>query len=145
MKSFYALLKELNIDEKHIAKPKTDLPLLFHYGRADMTVSFFGANISPNDVQETLYNFPELISQINSYTISANENINGDKELIISLEMQKSKTYDCNNLAKNENVFLKNSQIPIRILERQKRCLKMVIKLNYSYIISILVLLKIVM
>lgn len=41
MKSFYALLKELNIDEKHIAKPKTDLPLLFHYGRADMTVSFF--------------------------------------------------------------------------------------------------------
>ena len=124
MKSFYAMLQELNIDQTKIIKPTTDLPLLFHYGRTDMAVSFFGANISPNDVQETLYNFPELISQINSYTLSANENINGDKELIISLEMQKNKTYDCNNIAKNENVFFEKLSHANQDFREAKKMLK---------------------
>ncbi len=124
MKSFYALLKELNIDEKNIVKPKTDLPLLFHYGRADMTVSFFGANISPTDVQETLYNLPELISQINSFALSANENINGEKELIISLEMQKSKTYDFSNLAKHESVFFERLANANQDFREAKKMLK---------------------
>ena len=105
LKDFYEILKDLNIDETKFIKPLTDLPLLFHYGRSDLAVSFFGANISPNDVQESLYDLPELISQINSYSLSVNEGIDCDKELIISFEMQKNKKCNSNNLANSESIF----------------------------------------
>ena len=53
------ILKNLNLEDQ-VVKSKTDLPILFHYGRADMTVSFFGSNISPTDVQEVIYSIPSI-------------------------------------------------------------------------------------
>ena len=91
MKELYAILKELDIDEKELAHAKTDLPILLHYGRSDMTVSFFGSNISPVDIQETLYNLPELACTVNSFCITTNEDDTGNKQLIVSMELQKNK------------------------------------------------------
>ncbi len=85
----YKILKELNIDKNLLVEPKTDLPILFHYGRADMTVSFFGANINPTDIQETIYNLPELAKAINSFCITTNEDLEGNKQLKISLEINQ--------------------------------------------------------
>ncbi len=90
LKEIYKFLKELNIDKTILAKPKTDLPVLLHYGRAGMTVSFFGSNIAPNDIQETLYNLPELVNMIHSFCIAVAEDITGNKQLIVSLELQKN-------------------------------------------------------
>ena len=80
------ILKELNLDSQVIPS-NTDLPILLHYGRADMTVSFFGSNISPTDVQEVIYSFPELSKISNSFALKVSEDNNGDKELIISIEL----------------------------------------------------------
>ena len=85
----FSILEELNIDKNLIIEPKTDLPILFHYGRADMTVSFFGANINPTDIQETIYNLPELAKAINSFCITTNEDSDGNKQLKISIEMNQ--------------------------------------------------------
>ncbi|MFM6935092.1 MAG: phenylacetate--CoA ligase family protein [Flavobacteriales bacterium] len=92
MKELYAILKELNIDPSTLSKPQTDLPILLHYGRADSTVSFFGANISPTDIQETIYHSPLFSDLVNSFCISINENNEGDKQLVISLELQQNKS-----------------------------------------------------
>jgi phenylacetate-CoA ligase len=86
-KQIFNILKELNINKNLLVEPKTDLPILFHYGRADMTVSFFGANISPTDIQETIYNFPELVKVINSFCIVTNEDVDGNKQLEILFEL----------------------------------------------------------
>ncbi len=100
----YKILKELNIDKNLLDESKTDLPILFHYGRADMTVSFFGANINPTDIQETIYNLPELAKVINSFCISTNEDLEGNKQLKVSLEMNQfgnQNQFDSNLITSN--------------------------------------------
>tara|TARA_B100001250_G_scaffold114092_1_gene96554 strand:+ start:9911 stop:11317 length:1407 start_codon:yes stop_codon:yes gene_type:complete len=83
------ILKELNLT-KEITPSKTDLPILMHYGRADMTVSFFGSNINPTDVQEAIYQLPELSKITNSFAIKVTEDSTGNKELIISIELAEN-------------------------------------------------------
>ena len=81
-----AAMAELGIPADAIQKPRTDLPLLFHYGRADLTVSFFGSNISPTDIQETIFSKPDFSEVIHSFQIKMNESKDGDKHLCICLE-----------------------------------------------------------
>jgi phenylacetate-CoA ligase len=68
----------------------SDLPLLFHCGRSDLTVSFFGANISATDVQETLYEFPDLAAHVSTFYISADEDEKCTKQLCIHLERSQA-------------------------------------------------------
>jgi phenylacetate-CoA ligase len=93
LKEIYAVLKELNIDKNKLLKPTTDLPILIHYGRSDMTVSFFGANISPLDIQETICNLPEWVGVINSFCMETIEDEDANKIFKIALEINsKGKT-----------------------------------------------------
>ena len=108
LKDLYSILKSLNISLDILAKPQTDLPLLLHYGRADMTVSFFGANISPTDFNEVIYSIPELSEIVNSYNLSINEDKEGTKKLIISLEVQKGETTELVDLEKIQATFFEN-------------------------------------
>ena len=108
LKDLYSILKSLNISLDKLAKPQTDLPLLLHYGRADMTVSFFGANISPADVNEVIYSLPELSKIVNSYNLSIDEDKEGTKKLIISIEVQKGETTELLDLEKTQATFFEN-------------------------------------
>jgi phenylacetate-CoA ligase len=94
MKELYRVMDELNIDKNELVPPQTDLPILFHYGRADSTVSFFGSNIGPTDIQESIYNEPQFSNLVNSFCMSIHEDETGDKKLVISLELQEGKTTD---------------------------------------------------
>jgi phenylacetate-CoA ligase len=87
----FAAMKEVGIAENEVLKPQTDLPILLHYGRADMTVSFFGANISPTDIQEVMYHFPILSNIVSSFCLNAIEDNEGNKQLVISFEVQPDK------------------------------------------------------
>ena len=91
VKEIYNVMKELNINHDEIIKPKVELPVLFHFGRSDMTVSFFGATISPTDIQETLDRLPKFIEFWNSFFIKCDE-INGTKQLLIGIEMKVGKS-----------------------------------------------------
>ena len=108
LKELYSILNDLNISLDHLEKPQTDLPLLLHYGRADMTVSFFGSNISPTDIQEVIYSLPELSKIVNSYNLTLNEDKEGNKKLIISLEVQKGKTTEFLDFDKIQSIFFDN-------------------------------------
>lgn len=91
IKELYKILGELQIDLNQLVQPATDLPLLFHYGRNDMTVSFFGSNISPVDIHEVLFNIPELTHLINSFHLCVLEDEQGNKILNVDLETQQNK------------------------------------------------------
>ncbi|MEN9742715.1 MAG: hypothetical protein RLZZ65_520 [Bacteroidota bacterium] len=105
MKELYQMLDELRIDPSQLVKPQTDLPILFHYGRADSTVSFFGANIGPSDIQETIYSSDIFSSVINSFCIGINEDETGGKQLVISLELQEGKSIEEINKAAFHHAF----------------------------------------
>ncbi len=94
MEELYTILDEFNISACELEKPLTDLPLLLHYGRSDMTVSFFGSNISPTDIQEVIFAIPELSGTVNSYNLSVQEDRDGNKELIVSLEVMEGVKLD---------------------------------------------------
>jgi phenylacetate-CoA ligase len=105
LKELYQILDELNIDRNLLVTPQTDLPLLFHYGRADMTISFFGSNISPVDVNEVIFLLPELANSVNSFCISINEDREGNKVLIIHLELMKDVSENVADHSKIELAF----------------------------------------
>lgn len=94
LKELFSIIDELNIDRALLPKPITDLPLLFHYGRADMTVSFFGSNVGPTDIQEVIYSLPDFSAIVNSFCLNAVEDGVGNKKLVISLELIKDKQVD---------------------------------------------------
>lgn len=80
------ILKELKIPLSKLEKSFTDLPLLFHYGRSDMAVAFFGCKITPQDIQQTIYSMPKLAKVINSFSMITYEDERINKKLTLALE-----------------------------------------------------------
>ena len=79
-------LKSKNIDLKSLGDCPTDLPLLFHFGRSDQAVSFFGSNISPSHIEEVIFKMPNITDKVNSFCLTTQENETADKQLYIHLE-----------------------------------------------------------
>jgi phenylacetate-CoA ligase len=64
-----------------------DLPLLFHYGRSDATIAFYGANVGPADVQEAVYAVPELQDVVSSFALLVGEDEDANKTLALAFEV----------------------------------------------------------
>jgi phenylacetate-coenzyme A ligase PaaK-like adenylate-forming protein len=65
-----------------------DLPLLFHYGRSDATVAFYGANLPVADVEEAVFSVPELSERVTSFTLLAGEDAQANKTLELAFELR---------------------------------------------------------
>lgn len=94
LKEVYNAMDDLGIDSNLLIRPKTDLPILFHFGRIGNVVSFYGANISPDDVQEAIYMVPNMATLVHSFFIKVNEDETGSKQLEIIFELNESITRD---------------------------------------------------
>lgn len=73
------------------ARQGMKLPLLLLFGRADATISFMGANIYPQDVENGLYDDPEHAARIASFTLSL-EDVEGDatrQQPVIHVELRE--------------------------------------------------------
>ncbi|MFQ5879930.1 MAG: phenylacetate--CoA ligase family protein [Dehalococcoidia bacterium] len=53
------------------------MPFLWVYGRSDSTISVMGANIYPEDLEQSLYEEPDLAAVTHSFCISLSESENG--------------------------------------------------------------------
>ena len=71
------IIKELNLNQ--IIWSKTDLPVLFHFGRSNMTVSFMDLILALTDVQEVIYRLEKLSKNINSFFIETIEDDEGER------------------------------------------------------------------
>lgn len=64
------------------------LPFLWIYGRKDSTVSVMGANIYPEDVEQALYDEPELAAVTNSFCIGLVDEPDGGVRPSFSFEVR---------------------------------------------------------
>lgn len=86
-------LKELQISADTLLLPASDLPILFHYGRSDMSVAYFGCKISPLDIQELIFRIPFLTDNINSFTLFTYEDDAINKNLTICFELKENLSF----------------------------------------------------
>lgn len=64
------------------------LPFLWVYGRKDSTVSVMGANLYPEDVEQAIYDLPELAAVTNSFCLGLEEQASGAVRPCFSFEIR---------------------------------------------------------
>jgi phenylacetate-CoA ligase len=85
-------LASRGIDIFQLAKPQSRFPILFIYGRSDLTVPFYGAKVYPTDIEEVINGDENLVRQINSFQICSYEDEAINRRLKIRLETVKNLT-----------------------------------------------------
>jgi phenylacetate-CoA ligase len=88
------MLATHSIDVFGLARPQSSFPLLFVFGRSDLTVPFYGAKVYPTDIEEIINGDPKLVKQINSFQIVSYEDEAIDRRLKIRLETVKQLAVD---------------------------------------------------
>jgi phenylacetate-CoA ligase len=83
-----AALATAGLSPSNLAVEWLDLPLLFHYGRSDSTLAFYGANVAPADVEEALLSVAELGQLAGSFALLAAEDEEANKTLTIAVELR---------------------------------------------------------
>jgi phenylacetate-CoA ligase len=79
-----------------------DLPLLFHYGRSDLSIAFYGCKITPGNIEEIIFSLTEVPNDIYSFSLLTEEDKNSNKILTLALEMKDGvdlSKYNPNELA----------------------------------------------
>jgi phenylacetate-CoA ligase len=64
-----------------------DLPLLFHYGRSDMSIDYNGAVVAPDALRDVIYSDPVLLTAVANHRLVSFEDERGDKQLHIALQL----------------------------------------------------------
>jgi phenylacetate-CoA ligase len=81
-------LRACGVDAASLAREWIDLPLLFHYGRSDATVAFYGANLAVADVEEAVFSIPELARSVGSFALLEGEDGEANKTLDVAFELR---------------------------------------------------------
>lgn len=82
-------LREHDIEIADLPGPQSHFPILFVFGRADLTVPFYGAKVYPTDIEDIINAHPILVRQLNSFQLSSYEDERIDRRLRIHLETVK--------------------------------------------------------
>jgi phenylacetate-CoA ligase len=81
------ILREHGVGLSNLDDSRTDLPLLFLYGRADAAVAYYGSKVTPADVEQVVFAMPELAARVNSFALVVSEDEQANKLLTIALEL----------------------------------------------------------
>lgn len=98
-------LRSAGIDIDQLTPKRSHLPILFTYGRSDLTIAFYGANIYPAEISEIIQSQPELKQQIHSFQLSCHENDRVDARLKITLELSPDLTPDQLSITSLRDLF----------------------------------------
>jgi phenylacetate-CoA ligase len=66
---------------------RTDLPLLFLYGRSDMSIDYYGANVTPDSIREVVYAIDRLAPVVNTFRLLSYEDKQANKRMEIAVEL----------------------------------------------------------
>jgi phenylacetate-CoA ligase len=87
MPDLVAALKSAGVSAAELERADLDLPVLFHYGRSDASVSYYGCKIPPTDIQEAIFSQPALAECVDAFQVRTYDDADGDKRLVIALEV----------------------------------------------------------
>jgi phenylacetate-coenzyme A ligase PaaK-like adenylate-forming protein len=94
-----------DIKMKNLAARQSRFPILFVFGRSDLTVPFYGAKVYPSDMEEIINAHPTLVKQINSFQLSSYEDQKINRRLKIYLETIKEFESDLPSAESLRNLF----------------------------------------
>lgn len=63
------------------------LPLLFIYGRSDMSINYYGANVTPDSVREVLSGIDDLAPHMEGFRLISTEDGSGNKNMEVAVEL----------------------------------------------------------
>jgi phenylacetate-CoA ligase len=69
---------------------RTALPVMFHWGRQDSSVAFYGCKITPEDVQHVLVLLSQTLGSVANFALHPYEDADANKRLELWLEMDSS-------------------------------------------------------
>lgn len=73
-----------------LPSPTVDLPLVFHWGRQDSAVGFYGCKITPEDLQHVILRTPGLGDAVANFALHPYEDERANKQLEIYFEMAEN-------------------------------------------------------
>lgn len=73
-----------------LAQRQSKFPILYVFGRGDLTVPFYGAKVYPTDIEDIVNADPLLVKQINSFQLVSYEDEKINRRLKIHLETAKA-------------------------------------------------------
>ncbi len=105
MKDLEPVLRERGLS--HLLKRRQlDLPLLFHYGRSDLSIDFNGAVIGPDSLRDVINAHELLLRIVENHRLISFEDENGDRQLHIALQLAESEsTKDVDAAALASEIF----------------------------------------
>ncbi len=68
-------------------RPLVDLPLLFHWGRQDNAVGFYGCKITPEDIQHVILRVGALGERVTNFALHPYEDADANKRVEIWFEL----------------------------------------------------------
>ena len=89
MESVQKVLRDRAVRIEHDG-PSINLPLLFHWGRQDNSVGFYGCKITPEDIQHVILRLPSLGAKVANFALRPYEDDNANKRLELLIEMAES-------------------------------------------------------
>lgn len=80
------ILKDLGL--QRVLKSKLlDLPILFHYGRSDLSVDFNGAVIGPDSLRDVINAHEQLLGAVENHRLVSFEDAQGNRQLHLALQL----------------------------------------------------------
>lgn len=84
------LLKKHGLwDEVKDLHPRLKLPFLFHYGRSDMSIDYYGANVTPDSIREILFGIERVASKMQSFRLISYEDKKHNKRMQVAIELNQ--------------------------------------------------------
>ncbi len=68
--------------------PTIPLPLMFHWGRQELAIAYYGCNLTPNDLENAIMATPELAAIVNHYALHPSEDDQANKRLEFWMELK---------------------------------------------------------
>jgi phenylacetate-CoA ligase len=98
-----------------------DLPLLFIYGRSDMTIEYYGAKVTPDSLREILFGLDDLAPVLNTFRLISYEDDRHNKRMEVAVELRQGASYDKPTDPLAERVFEKLAALNGDFLNAWKR------------------------
>ena len=80
------ILRDHGLDPKRMGL-RIGLPVMFHWGRQDSSVAFYGCKITPEDIQHVLLRVAPHLGTVANFALHPYEDANANKRLELWLEM----------------------------------------------------------
>jgi len=77
-----------------VATQLLDLPVLFHYGRSDLSVDYNGAVVAPDTLRDVVFADPTLGERVENHRLVSFEDTRGDRQLHLALQLREGAQLD---------------------------------------------------